>query len=224
MAFMQYGGLALIILIASVTPLNIKALAVRSQVARIERVYKAHNLFKDGKIIPAASGDEFSAEEKKQIADSFSSFGISLSEPWSDKKLVALFPFISEDMTSENLFKQAFGFERPYTHTNDSSVCFDMSVDDDFVVDISGYSQMVRFDLGFDDRHDGKVLLRSAFGTVDVTDFINEVVEKRRTKSEEPLRYVASDGTVLFIMHLYVCKDSDGILRTAVCSGYALRK
>ncbi|MCR5763880.1 MAG: DUF4153 domain-containing protein [Treponema sp.] len=222
--FHAIWGLAAIILIASITPFNIKTLAVRSQVARIEKIFKSHNLFKDGKIIPADNENEFSKEEKKQIADSFSTFGISLSNPSEDKKLLKLIPFIQAQDSSEDAFKKAFGFEKLYSY--DEGNYFSLYVRDDFVLDISGYSQMCRIDGNVEKDKDGKFYLKSALGNIDVTDFIHQVMKSGNSDAKEPLMYTAQDGTVLYFTNIHIRQDIDMEEKFYVmsCDGYVLKK
>lgn len=229
--FHAIWGLAVIILIASVTPLNIKRLAVISQVAKIESIYKAHNLFKDGKLIAASNENEFSVEEKHQITESYNSFGLPYSNNLADeKKLVRLIGFLNvETVSNDDIFKNTFGFERHYFYdTNEYTKTWDFH-SDITLIDVSEYSQMCEIqEVKYSDKEDKSFVVKSELGDYDITDFvnknINDIDSYSVTRSHSPIYYEPCENIVICFTYIYCSINEKADMPYFNANGYVFKK
>ena len=220
--------LAVIFLVASVTPLNIKRMALKSQMSRIEKIFKAHNLFKDGKVVPASNETEFSDEEKEQILESFSSFDLYAKDIKIERivNILSYEGFDKDNWNGFELFKHNFGFERKESYLEKNSRYISFNANKKYVYDISAYKKMSEFE---ELKKNGKIFAKTEFGDVDITDFIAEQIKSNSLNDrKEPLLYVSPDGIELYFncIHFYLydnetLPDMDSYLN---CAGYAFLK
>lgn len=219
--------LAVIFLVASVTPLNIKRMALKSQMSRIEKIFKAHNLFKDGKVVPASKESEFSDEEKEQILESFSSFDLYAKDV-KIQRIVSILDYEGFDDANWGdfeLFKHNFGFERKSSYLKNNRNYISFYASENLVYDVSAYKKMSAFD-GY--KKEGKVFAKTEFGDVDITNFIAEQKKSNSLEDrKEPLYYVAPDGIELYFVRMSFWEDefdSPDDRKYFDCSGYAFLK
>lgn len=140
---------ALFLLAATWGPLNVISVTRRNQCGRIVRIFTAHGLYADGKIVPDSKGI-LSLEEKAAIVsayDKLEDMNLKGKEPswWQEK---------GKDEDRPAHFQRLFGFEWSHNYFKDENA--DINYSFSYItesgtapcLDISGYSELYSFDIG----------------------------------------------------------------------------
>lgn len=177
-----YLLVALFLLAATWGPLNVISVTLRSQCGRVVRIFKTHGLYADGRIVPDGKGS-LSLDEKAAIVsayDKLDDMNLKGREPswWLEKGK-------DEDLSTH--FQRLFGFEWSHNYFKDEDA--DINYSFSYVMesgtapcmDISGYSELYRFDISDWMNYEGR----------------NEAGTKREEYQNPEI--VLPDGTVLSI-------------------------
>ena len=185
---------AALCLLGSATPLNVIDVAMRSQVARIVRVYRAHDLLADGVPVAEGAAEALSAEEKRTVYESWDALWLKHDSP-SMPKWAQVYV---ED------FESTFGFTAyEAKHGEKTKVQFSLNVPDAITIDVSAFSYMKRID-----RYECDTSEKGIFATIhgqdiDLTDALTPYIPQENTRRYgEPLIVPAGGGKTLILTYI----------------------
>ena len=185
---------AALCILGSATPLNVIDVAMRSQVARIVRVYRAHDLLADG--VPVAKGatEALSAEEKRTVYESWDAL-------WRRYEI----PSIPEwAQLYESDFKTTFGFTTEEAKYGEKTTAeFHLNVPDAITIDVSAFSYMKRIYRCECDTSEKGIFARIHGQDIDLTDALTPYIPQEDTRRYgEPLIVPAGDGKTLILTYI----------------------
>ncbi|MDE5775987.1 MAG: hypothetical protein K2H67_03790, partial [Treponemataceae bacterium] len=190
---------AALCLLGSATPLNVIDVAMRSQVARIVRVYRAHDLLADGVPVAEGAAEALSAEEKRTVYESWHALWIKIkydspSMPkWAQVNNV-------ED------FEPTFGFtieEAKYEEKTKAQ--FYLNVPDAITIDVSAFSYMKRIGSYECDTSEKGIFATIHGQDIDLTDALTPYIPQEDTyRYGEPLIVPAGGGKTLILTYIHL--------------------
>ena len=145
---LTYPLLAIFLLVATWGPLNVISVTLRSQCGRVVRIFQTHGLYADGKIVPDSQGI-LSLDEKAAVVSAYDKLvdmdlGSRAPSWWIEK---------GKEWDRSEHFRKLFGFEwsRNYAKDEDADVSysffFSMEQGTSSGLDISGYTELYRFEI-----------------------------------------------------------------------------
>ncbi len=231
--------LSLLILTASVTPLNLIDIPIKNQIGRLEGVFKKHNLFSEGKILTQNAGLEIPNEEKAVVVDAYDAIDFSElpEEPrWYKDGFVE-----GPHATSYFDFETAFGFKHLTTFRDPEQkryYGYDFVFQDQNAIDVSGCSTLYSFySSSYDVKNNERIVVEYANGKyrIDLSDELKSLVEEKESEwsdnpthhSATPMIFDAPGGFKLLLtnININITRDSSGNEKDVVysISGYALK-
>ncbi len=187
---------AALCILGSATPLNVIDVAMRSQVARIVRVYRAHGLLADGVPVAKGAAEALSAEEKRTVYESWDAL-------WRRYDSSSM-PKWAQDASD---FNSTFGFTAyEAKHGEKTTAQFSLSVSDAITIDISAFSYMRRIDYHSCYTND-KGIFAAIYGQedIDLTDALTPYIPQEDTKRyNEPLVIPISYGRTLILTRVEI--------------------
>ncbi|MDE6774220.1 MAG: DUF4153 domain-containing protein, partial [Treponemataceae bacterium] len=206
MAFLIFAALCIL---GSATPLNVIDVAMRSQVARIVRVYRAHDLLADGVPVAEGAADALTAEEKRTVYESWSAF---------DREEYASIPKWAQVYASD--FEPTFGFTiNEAKHDEKTKARFNLEVHDAITIDISAFSYLRRIDYHKCITNEKGIFAEVEVNgeNLDLTDALTPFIPQEDTTRYEPLIIPLSGGKTLILTyinltsHLQPTSDDDKV-------------
>lgn len=188
---------AALCILGSATPLNVIDVAMRNQVARIVRIYRAHDLLADGVPVAEGAADALTAEEKRTVYKSWDAlwrnYGSSSMPEWAR---------VSD-------FKPTFGFTiDEVEHDEKTEAQFYLDTPDAITIDISAFSYMKRFgnDKNYECDTNEKGIFATIYGQdIDLTDALTPYIpQEEDTKRYEPLIVPVSGGKTLILTYIHL--------------------
>lgn len=192
-ANLSFLALAAMLLLGSVSPLNIIDTANRSQLSRIMRIYRARGLLSDGAPVAEGAAEALTREEMSSVLQAWEALARSGER---------LPEWAGED---EAGFERTFGFSRSMAR-NGGTLYMKFNLDaSKTLLDVSAYSYILRFESS--DPGDG------AF---DVTAALSPLMERKEaweddTWLSEPILIPVSGGRTLMLTYAMIkipCSES----------------
>lgn len=182
---------AVILLLASVTPLNLQAMPVRSQSSRIFAVLRKYDLCEENRVVVKDEGvlDSISQKDRLLLKSSFDMISEKERQPEWLKAC-------KEELSDEQLAKL---FAHP---DSDDVKHFVFSADTSVELDISGFREMYYISCG---NRGGRLTV--TFGsskqeTLDITEELISLYESAERHNESKPLIIKKDGYTLFINNL----------------------
>lgn len=186
---------AALFLLGSATPLNIIDTAMRSQVARIVRIYRAHDLLADGVPVAEGAADALTGEEKRTVYESWHAL-------WRNYECSSIPEWAQGDGSD---FEDTFGFTTDEAkHAKKTTAQFYLLAEDS-IIDVSAFSHLKKID-----RHN--CIIRDNGGIVtdineeifDLTAALTPFIPQEDTTRYEPLPLVipVSGGKTLILTYI----------------------
>ncbi|MDD4688186.1 MAG: DUF4153 domain-containing protein [Eubacteriales bacterium] len=199
-----YIAAGIIVLLVTITPLNVISIPKYSQQNILEEVLIKNNMLKDGAIIP---NESISQEDKDRILSSY-----HYLEYAEGKKV----DFLKDTENLNTL--EIFGFEQKYSDNINKYYTF--SCKDS--IDISGYNRMVdaygKSDNMIEVEVDGKKTV------IDTKDVFQKLYDKHGKDNNDLDLYIVSDKIALYIKQLSGDISSDNKIEYCYFEGYVLLK
>ena len=182
----------IIVLIVTVTPLNVIDMPIASQTDILKEVLMANNMLKDGKVIP---NENISDNDAEKILSAYSYL------KYDAEKLPDFIP----DSTKST--KELFGVENSlgYRDWDNRIYCYFETKE---AIDITGYDRMVKadaFDASIEIEHKGQRY------DVDLKEVARELYETYGKDQEEVDLYQVNGDIALYIESLSFNVENDGI-------------
>lgn len=181
----------------------------RSQLARIERIYRAHGLLKDG--VPVAEGakEAFSQDEMKTVYDAYQYFN------GKNKRLPEW------ARADEKEFEGVFGFTREMAYSDQKYLVSFRLSSEDAAFDVSGYSRIRRFERRkYGITGEVAVAFEIDGEPFDISRVVRPLMKEKddstAVDSTEPLVVPLSGGRFLLLTYIYIEehrgseRDADG--------------
>lgn len=201
---------AALCILGSATPLNVIDVAMRSQVARIVRVYRAHDLLANGVPVAKGAAEALSAEEKRTVYESWNALWRNYDSP-SMPKWAQVYV---ED------FESTFGFTiEEAKYEEKTKVRFNLEVHDAITIDISAFSYLRRIDYHKCITNEKGIFAEVEVNgeNLDLTDALTPFIPQEDTTRYEPLIIPLSGGKTLILTyialtsHLQPTSDDDKV-------------
>ncbi len=198
---------AALCLLGSATPLNVIDVAMRSQVARIVRVYRAHGLLANGVPVAEGAAEALSAEEKRTVYESWDALWRRYDSPsmpkWAqvyDPDFEPTFGFTAyEAKYGEKAKADAAKYEEK------TRVTFYLNVWAGEKIDISAFSYMKRIPFLTCDTSDKGIFARILGQDIDLTDALTPYIPQEDTnRHEEPIIVPVGDGKTLILTRVEI--------------------
>ena len=188
---------AALCILGSATPLNVIDVAMRSQVARIVRIYRAHDLLANGVPVAKGAAEALSAEEKRTVYESWDALWLKYDSP--------SMPKWAQVYDVEN-FEPTFGFTTDEAkHGEKTKVQFSLNVPDAITIDVSAFSYMKRIDSYECDTSEKGIFARIHGQDIDLTDALTPYIPQEDTRRYgEPLIVPAGDGKTLILTYIHL--------------------
>ncbi|MDE6719948.1 MAG: DUF4153 domain-containing protein, partial [Treponemataceae bacterium] len=191
-AFLIFAALCLL---GSATPLNVIDVAMRSQVARIVRIYRAHDLLADGVPVAEGAAEALSAEEKRTVYESWNALWRNYDSP--------SMPKWAQDASD---FKSTFGFTTEEAKYEEKTrVTFYLNVWAGEKIDISAFSYMKRIPFLTCDTSDKGIFARILGQDIDLTGALTPYIPQEETRRyDEPLIVPVGGGKTLILTRVEI--------------------
>ncbi|MDE5798703.1 MAG: DUF4153 domain-containing protein [Treponemataceae bacterium] len=185
---------AALCILGSATPLNVIDVAMRSQVARIVRVYRAHDLLANGVPVAEGAAEALTAEEKRTVYESWDALWLKYDSP-SMPKWAQVYV---ED------FESTFGFDfEEAKYGEKTKVQFSLNVPDAITIDVSAFSYMKRIDSYECDTSEKGIFATIHGQDIDLTDALTPYIPQENTRRYgEPLIVPAGGGKTLILTYI----------------------
>lgn len=184
---------AALFLLGSATPLNIIDTAMRSQVARIVRIYRAHDLLADGVPVAEGAADALTGEEKRTVYESWHAL-------WRNYECSTIPEWAQGDGSD---FERTFGFTTyEAMHGEKTTTQFYLRAADS-VIDVSAFSHLKKID-----HHKCTTNKKGIFAKLkgeniyDLTDALTPFIPQEDTTRHEPLVIPVSGGKTLILTYI----------------------
>ena len=199
-----YPSAAVILMLASITPLNLEDVPRRNQIYRVEQIYKAHGMYKDHELISQNAETVFTDEEKEIICGAYGYLvRDSVSPKWKNWN------------PDENSFEDFFGFRFLNNYENFARCIksIQISFNDEYVLDVKNYSSLATISSTRLDENNRIFITDIQNNTYEVTQFlekyINDDTNDVREHYENPFVWEISDGiyAIVSAVDLNIEKD-----------------
>lgn len=188
--------LAVLCILGSATPLNVIDVAMRSQVARIVRVYRAHDLLADGVPVAKGAADALTAEEKHTVYESWHALWRRYDDCSTIPKWAQVY---------ESNFEKTFGFIiDEVEHDKKTEAQFYLSVPDYKAIDVSAFSHLLPFSSYKCDISDEGIFVSIDNDTFDLTDALTPYIPREDTRSSELLIIPVGSGKTLILTYIHI--------------------
>ncbi|MDE6351195.1 MAG: DUF4153 domain-containing protein, partial [Treponemataceae bacterium] len=187
---------AALCLLGSATPLNVIDVAMRSQVARIVRVYRAHDLLANGVPVAEGAADALTADEKRTVYESWDALWLKHDSP--------SMPKWAQDASD---FKSTFGFTTEEAKYEEKTrVTFYLNVWAGEKIDISAFSYMKRIPFLTCDTSDKGIFAPILGQDIDLTDALTPYIPQKENtnRHEEPIIVPAGGGKTLILTRVEI--------------------
>ena len=184
---------AALCILGSATPLNVIDVAMRSQVARIVRIYRAHDLLANGVPVAEGAAEALSAEEKRTVYESWDAL-------WRRYDSSSM-PKWAQDASD---FNSTFGFTAyEAKHGEKTTAEYYLNVPDAITIDVSAFSYMKRIDSYECDTSEKGIFARIHGQDIDLTDALTPYIPQENTRRYgEPLIIPAGGGKTLILTYI----------------------
>ncbi|MDE5581176.1 MAG: DUF4153 domain-containing protein, partial [Treponemataceae bacterium] len=198
---------AALCILGSATPLNVIDVAMRSQVARIVRIYRAHDLLANGVPVAEGAAEALTAEEKRTVYESWDAlwrrYDSSSMPKWAQdaSDFNSTFGFTTEEAKhGEKTKADAAKYDEK------TKAQFSLSVSDAITIDISAFSYMRRIDYHSCYTND-KGIFAAIYGQedIDLTEALTPYIPQEDTRRyNEPLVIPISRGRTLILTRVEI--------------------
>ena len=194
----------IIVLLVTITPLNVIDMPVKSQTKILENVLVKNDMIKNGKVVP---NENVSEEDTKIISSAY----------YYLKNNADKVPDFIED--PDKTFKEIFGVEGYNRYTNSNITYANYETKD--TVDISGYKTMIDTSYYYEDvfevEHDGKKY------NIDLKQISKQLYDQYGEGNKELDLYIVDENISLYFSNLQITVDN-GEITYIYFDGYALLK
>lgn len=199
--------LAAALLLGSVGPLNIEDMTNRSQLARIERIYRSHGLFKGGSPVAEGAKTALSREEMKTVSEAFRNF---------DRNNRRLPEWARADWKA---FESTFGFRQKMIYTGFRRVLTFRLRNGNAPLDVAAWSRIRAFKQSRSQiKGEIAIVIEIDGETFDITGILLPLLTEKEDEDavdrEEPLVIPISGGRSLMLTNVFIndSRDEDGNL------------
>ena len=184
---------AALCILGSATPLNVIDVAMRSQVARIVRIYRAHGLLANGVPVAEGAAEALSAEEKRAVYESWDALWLNYDSP--------SVPKWAQDASD---FNSTFGFDfEEAKYGEKTKAQFYLTVPDAITIDVSAFSYMKRIDNYECDTSEKGIFATIHGQDIDLTDALTPYIPQENTRRYgEPLIVPVGGGKTLILTYI----------------------
>lgn len=188
--------LAALCILGSATPLNVIDVAMRSQVARIVRVYRAHDLLADGVPVAKGAADALTAEEKHTVYESWHALWRRYDDCSTIPKWAQIY---------ESNFERTFGFTTEAAkHGEKTEAQFYLSVPDYKAIDVSAFSRLKKIPNLECDINEKGIFANVNGEKFDLTDALSPYIPQEDTKRYEPLVIPVDGVNTLILTYIHI--------------------
>lgn len=188
--------LAVLCILGSATPLNVIDVAMRSQVARIVRVYRAHDLLADGVPVAKGAADALTAEEKHTVYESWHALWRRYDDCSTIPKWAQIY---------ESNFEKTFGFTIDEAkHGEKTKAQFYLSVPDYKAIDVSAFSRLKKISRLECDINEKGIFANVNGEKFDLTDALSPYIPQEDTKRYEPLVIPVDGVNTLILTYIHI--------------------
>lgn len=188
--------LAALCILGSATPLNVIDVAMRSQVARIVRVYRAHDLLADGVPVAKGAADALTAEEKHTVYESWHALWRRYDDCSTIPKWAQIY---------ESNFEKTFGFIiDEVEHDKKTEAQFYLSVPDYKAIDVSAFSRLKKISRLECDINEKGIFANVNGEKFDLTDALSPYIPQEDTKRYEPLVIPVDGVNTLILTYIHI--------------------
>lgn len=183
---------AALCILGSATPLNVIDTAMRSQVARIVRVYRAHDLLADGVPVAAGAADALTGEEKRAVYEAWRAL-------WRNYDCSSV-PEWAQINNSD--FERTFGFTTEEAKHGEKTMAQFYLHAEDTVIDVSAFSHLKNIDHHECTTDDNGIFAELNGEKFDLTAALSPYIPQEDTTRYEPLVIPVGGGKTLILTYI----------------------